>query len=345
MTTFRFTSLLVTALLSLFWTTVTIAEKTDVVVLINGDEVTGEVKGLDFGALSYSTDSMGTVNIDWEDIVSLTSNQTLQVEVSTGARFFGTLITASDNQHIAVVRAGGIEELNKSTVVRMTPIDVDDSFLDRLEGSVSFGFNTGKASGVSQGNLNASVRYRARDYLVGITTNSTITDQPGQDTTRRASVTLNYQRFRANRWYTDWFSTYETNEELGIQNRVSLGGGVGRFFVQTNKNQFSILAGLVATRETFTGDDQGETNAEGKIAIRYLRRVLAPSTDLAFTSNIYPLLEDFSQFRAETDMTLRREIIEDLFLDLSFYHSYTSNPPTDAEKEDYGVITSIGYSF
>ena len=54
------------------------AAKTDVVVLVNGNAVTGEIKSLDFGALRYSTDSMGTVNVDWEDIVAITSNQDLQ---------------------------------------------------------------------------------------------------------------------------------------------------------------------------------------------------------------------------------------------------------------------------
>ena len=41
------------------------AEKTDIVVLANGNIVTGEVKSLEFGTLRYSTDSMGTVKIDW----------------------------------------------------------------------------------------------------------------------------------------------------------------------------------------------------------------------------------------------------------------------------------------
>lgn len=321
------------------------ADKTDVVVLLNGDSVTGEVKSLEFGELRYSTDSMGTVSIDWEDVVSLTSNQTLQIEISNGARYFGTLVAAGDHEFIAVVRSDGVAELKKSAVIRMTPIDVGNSFLSRLEGSISFGFNTGKASGVTQSNLNANVRYRTRAFLVGLSANSTITDQPDQDTARRASITTNYQRFRPNRWYTDWFVTAERNDELGISSRYILGGGLGRYFVQTNKNQFSVLAGLVATTESFVGDEEGTTNAEGKLSIRYLRRILAPSTDLLFKSDIFPLLEDLSTFRSETDLTYRREIIDDLFLDLSIYHSYASDPPEGAEKEDYGVTTSLGYSF
>ena len=43
---------------------------------------------------------------------------------------------------------------------------------------------------------------------------------------------------------------------------------------------------------------------------------------------------------------MRREIVTDFYLDLSFYQSYDSDPPdAAAEKTDYGVITSLGYSF
>ena len=71
--------LVATAVFFCWLPTSAIAAKTDVVVLINGNAVTGEVKSLDFGSLRYSTDSMGTVNIDWEDIVTVTSEQSLTV--------------------------------------------------------------------------------------------------------------------------------------------------------------------------------------------------------------------------------------------------------------------------
>jgi hypothetical protein len=40
------------------------ADKTDVVVLLNGDHLTGEVKGLSYGQLRFTTDNMGTVYIE-----------------------------------------------------------------------------------------------------------------------------------------------------------------------------------------------------------------------------------------------------------------------------------------
>ena len=136
------------------------------------------------------------------------------------------------------------------------------------------------------------------------------------------------------------------NDEQGIASRVSFGGALGRYVVQTNKNQFSLTAGLQASRSKFISNDEPDTtDAEGRVEIRYLRRKLIPEADLRFTATIFPLLEDLSQFRAESDMSLRREIVKDLFLDFSVGYSYLSDPPEGGQNTDYTATTSIGYSF
>jgi hypothetical protein len=44
------------------------ARKTDVVTMANGDRVTCEIKTLDRGMLEVSTDSWGTISIEWEEV-------------------------------------------------------------------------------------------------------------------------------------------------------------------------------------------------------------------------------------------------------------------------------------
>ena len=323
-----------------------LAAKTDVVILKNGNAVTGEVKSLEFGSLSYSTDSMGTVGIDWEDIVSVTSKQKLQVELTDGTRYYGELIATGEPHSVRIVTLSDEYVLKATQIVRMTPIETGDKFYQRLDGSFSFGVQTQKASGVTTSNLAADVSYRARTYLLGLRINSAITDQPTEPyTTARQSANFNYQRFRKNRWFTEWFTGWEMNDEQGIASRVSLGGALGRYFVQTNKNQFSMTAGLQASASEFVGDDEGTTDAEGRFEIRYLRRKLVPEADFNITATIFPLLEDLSQFRAESNMSLRREIVSDLFLDLTIGYSYLSDPPGSGQNTDYTATTSIGYSF
>ncbi len=66
-------------------------EKIDVVVMQNGDRLTGEIKELERGRLKLDTDYMGTVEIEWEQVARLTSPQDFEIEDQIGGTYFGSL--------------------------------------------------------------------------------------------------------------------------------------------------------------------------------------------------------------------------------------------------------------
>jgi len=325
--------------------TTTMAARTDIALLVNGNAITGEIESYEFGSLEYGTDSMGTVHIDWEDIVGLTSNQNLQVEVSNGTRFLGNLEAAEERFHINVITEHGSVELSMDRIVRIVQIDVSERFVKRLEGGISVGLNSQSGSGVTIFDTTADIRYRTEHYLVGLALSSSVTDQPSEETQGNHSARLNYQRFRPNRYFTDWFSSWEQNDQLGIEARMSLGAGFGRYFVQTNRNHFSLMVGAQATRSEFTGEDPGDTVGEGRFEMRFLHRNLKPETNVTFTQNFFPVLEDFSNYRVETSLILDREIINDLDFRIDIFHKYQSEPPTEGEQTDKGIVTSLVYSW
>jgi hypothetical protein len=60
----------------------------------------------------------------------------------------------------------------------------------------------------------------------------------------------------------------------------------------------------------------------------------------------------FDATKANSDKSLsasfdarRRELVKDLFVELSVYDSYDNKPPEDGTENDYGIVTSLGYSF
>ena len=322
-----------------------LAARTDTVLLINGNTITGEIEEYNFGDLEYGTDSMGTVHIDWEDIVAITSNQSLQVEVVDGTRYFGSLAAADERFHINVITDSGPVALSMRSIVRITPIETSASLFKRLEGEFGVGFNSQKGSEVTTFNANANIRYRTLKYLVGLKVNSSITDQPSEDTQARHTVGLNFQRFRANRWYTDWFANFEKNDQLGIEARISGGGGLGRFLIQTNRNHVSLMGGLQATREEFTGSDPGDTVAEGRVQFQWLHRNLNPDASLTFRADYFPILEDLGTYRTESSFVWTREFFSDLDVSVDLYYTYQSEPPSEGSRTDHGVVWGIAYSW
>jgi hypothetical protein len=68
-------------------------EKSDVIVMHNGDRFTGEIKGLDSGVLYVSFDYIdGTSSIQWSKVRNLESKQLFVVKTEDGSVISGTLI-------------------------------------------------------------------------------------------------------------------------------------------------------------------------------------------------------------------------------------------------------------
>ena len=122
------------------------------------------------------------------------------------------------------------------------------------------------------------------------------------------------------------------------------GGGVGRYFLRTNRFEFLLQSGLLVSREfrTDVTDDQLEAFLGGSIA--WFRRSF-PRTDIRTEVVVLPSLSESGRIRTNWDVSVKREFVEDLFLDLSVYYTTDNQTPNEASGDDWGVVTSIGYTF
>ena len=320
------------------------AEKTDVVVLRNGDLVTGEVKGLEQGKLTFKTDHLGTVAIEWDEIRELTSAQSFEVELETGEKFFGTLAPTDGEGVMGVAADEETARLEMTTVVRIVPIET--GFWKRLDGSVDLGFNVTRANRATQLTIGAEARYRTRKNVRVLKFNSTLADQENAQRTRRQSLEGTLIRFLGNRRLAVGILQLQENEELGLELRSLIGAGLGRHVIQTNKRQLNLFAGLALNQEDFEGfPTDSSTEAVGGLRFAFFD-LDEPETDVRLNLTVYPSLTTSGRVRAELDLRLRREIVKDFFWNISLYDSYDSEPPLEGSTtNDWGMNTSVGWSF
>jgi len=161
------------------------------------------------------------------------------------------------------------------------------------------------------------------------------------------TVSYGYQWLREHQRFLAGLASLERNEETGIDARISLGGGIGKYFVETPRSELSGLIGLAATREWPTGSNDSQDSLEGLLAGSWrIFKFTTPKVSLNASVVLYPSITQSGRYRTNANLTLRREIVSDFYLDLSIYQSYDSDPPdATAEKDDYGITTSLGYSF
>ena len=340
---------LITILLLFAAQTASLAD-TDVVVFDNGDRLTGEIKSLERGKLRFKTDATDTISIEWDNVAFLSSEQNIQVELFDGKRYLGRLKLSPALKVINVQLGEDFVELDAGDVVVMTPIE--SRGLDRVDGSITAGYNFTQADAVEQFNLGLDVEYRTELRSIGLAVNSSISNTQEKEASQRHNVNVDYKRFWPNRWLVTGFVTGTRNDELGVDLRTSMGGGGGRILTQSNHSRLLLESGLMFSRENLAADEDGSNSPdrntiEAFIAMDWdLFRFDSPELDLSTSLEIIPNLTDTGRVRGEFDISLRWEIIHDLFWQITLYDSYDSDPVVDgAEKNDYGISTSLGYSF
>ena len=131
--------------------------KTDVVILANGDRLTGEVKRLDRGRLEFSTDDAGTLYLEWDKLVGVVATaRRVEVVTNDGRRFLGTLGVAPSRSIAVTGPEDTILTMPEVTIIR----PIGTSFWSKLDGSIDAGFNYTRSSGVAQLNFNSDSGYR-----------------------------------------------------------------------------------------------------------------------------------------------------------------------------------------
>jgi hypothetical protein len=319
--------------------------KTDVVILGNGDRITGEVKRLDRGRLEFSTDDAGTLYLEWDKLVSVVATaRTVEVVTNDGRRFLGSL-------GVAPPRSIAITGLGESAILAMPEVTIirplGTTFWNKLDGSVDAGFSYSRSSGVAQLNFNSDTIYRKFASQMRLTASLTVTekdDEDGRDD--RGNVEMSYLRYPWREWFVVGAGRFETNESLGLELRSQIGVATGPRLINSNRAQLSFGGGIVFNDEAGV-DVERVQNVEALLLLQtsfytYDR----PKTNLDLSLQYYPSLSNTGRHRLELDAGVKRELLKDLFVALNIYNSYDNRPPNPAaDRNDVGIVASIGWTY
>jgi hypothetical protein len=348
----RFHLLLAVALFLV--TSPALAERTDELVLYNGNTITGEVKSLQQGKLKFKTDHADTIYVKWEYVHSLTSSDFFEVENQIGEYFYGMLNAGTEERQLSVIGPTRTVVLDMERVVAILPIK--QTFWGRVDGSLNLGFSYTSADSILQYSLESDASYRMRKYTASIILNSIQTRQEiREDDIVRDSLEFRYTRHHTKRYFGSGSLTFSRNSELGIDFRSQLSYSFGRSFIKTNRTRLSGNLGLAVSREKPIGEEPNDHYLSGIIGGSYHFFLYNyPKTDIFIDLTLMPGITDWPRARAEFNASLRREVMKDFTVNFSAYDSYDSDPPVSSDSDsplgstihhDYGVILSVGWTF
>ena len=324
--------------------TLSAAPKTDIVVLKNGDRVTGEIKSLIRGQLELSTDSMGTVLIEWIEVDEVLSSTGQSIELTNGTRFYGTLEKPQAQSFVRINTEEGAVGIAGNDIISMYPVEA--GVWDRLDISARLGFSWDKSSRVGKYSIGVDGRWRDPRFITRANFQTDITTQNQINDSQRTVLSGNHMRFLRNKRFRATIGNLESNDELGIDLRTLIGAGYGWIPIRSQRTLFSLMGGLAVNRET---PDSGETDTQleavGSMLWDYFL-FSHPERNIHLELSIFPSLSDPGRYRASFDTVMKVEIVKDLYFDITAYASYDSEPVSDtASQSDYGITSGLGYKF
>jgi hypothetical protein len=322
------------------------ADRTDIIVLKNGDHVTGEVVQMRQGQLQVKTDDAGTLSIKWEKVESVTTAAQYDLTLRNSRRLFGRLRPAAGDSLEVVAEDGSVTTIPAAEIVWFAQIK--NLFWHRLDGSMDLGGSYTKSSGVADlaFDLDAQYRLPSYRYSASFSTNVTRQDQEADKTTSRYSLELNYTKFGSHQWFVAPFALFEGNRELGFTFRGTGALSVGRYVLQSNRAEVVLAGGFAAGREDPV-DTASVANVDALAAFDFsLFTYSYPTTRVDFGVLVFPSMDDPGRVRVNAQTKLKREIFHDFYVSLSAYDSYDNRPKAqNARTNDFGGSLSFGWTF
>jgi len=321
----------------------------DVVVLKNGDRLTGEIKGLQRGELRIKADYMvDAVRLDWARVERVESKSTFIISLVDGKLFTSVMRlipgNSGDVPNFIIGSSDCSTRVNQSDVIRIIPIE--PGFWKRLEGSIDFGLSFTSGNDQYQTQLTATTTYRNGDHSFTTSIDSAFSGQPEGDKTARNQFTFDYRKQLTPRFFVGGIVDFLESDQQSLSLRTSVGGLVGRNMIQTENTRLSIFGGMVGTREHYSTllERPTSTNADA-LAGADFTTFRFKTTDIRTRVGLFPSLTTPGRMRLQTTSDLQIKIVKDLYWGFHLYESFDSKPPVRANKNDLGISTSLGWKF
>ncbi len=327
-------------------------EKTDIIVMNNGDRLRCEIKGLDSGTLSVNFDYiLGTASVDWSKVDHLESNQLFLVKTQDGSIYRGTLRTVGppSRRPIQIEISEGPDHtvgVEQSKIIRMT--ETSATARQRFNGQVSSGIQYSKGNQATQYNLGASLEYPSERWVAGGNYNSSLAASTGSTASTRNTFDVFAARLlRWDNWFYAGITDFLQSSEQNIDLRTNLGGGVGRYLKNTNRANIWVLGGLAwqNTRYSQSLGEQGMQNVGAALIAAQAKFFVFNKTNLTVNGYIFPALSRPGRVYTNTTVTYYVKLFGGLNWNVSFYGNWDNQPPQHFSGSDYGTSSGLGWTF
>ena len=327
---------LVVCLLITLLTAIPFPVQAAVVVLKNGDRITGRVIKMQDKRLEIDTPSAGIIKIKWEEIESLTTERPMSVKLYGEADIPDDAGEQRRDRYIVHTLGGeGAIPLKDVRAINFTENDYRGYF--SAGGNQTFGNTKTQALNIS-GNLTYR-RLERRYYLDGKYNRA---EADGKDTANNSAVTIQYDYFLAHRVFVGGINLSETDQfqDLTLRNTGSL--VLGYDLLDREHHLLSLAAGPAAVYQDFSTDPSTVTPSS---TVMWRYKFMFRGDDVVFFHKLQAFkdLGHGAAARVNADQGFKVKIMNNWWINMEYDLRYNSEPVAGKETVDTNIIFGLSY--
>ena len=327
-------------------------DKSDVIIMRNGDRVTCEIKGLDANTLFISVDYiLNTLSVDWSKVDHVESKQQFIVKTQNGLVYSGALSTPATSGErpvkIQILEASDTKvELEKTQIIKMD--ETSSNLWQRFNGNVGMGVTYNKGNQSTQYNLDSAVNYPRERWAATASYDSVLSSSTGAAAATRNEVNLQLQRLlRWDNWYYAGLADFLQSSVQGIQLQTSIGGGIGRYLKNNDHVVISVLGGLAWQRINYQQKILPSTtqNVAAGLIGSEVKLFYFNKTNLSISTYLLPALSEPGRVHFNLNTAYYVKLWSKLTWNISFYGNWDNRPPLGFSGSDYGTSSGVSWRF
>ena len=333
LTTFLPVCLLITLL-----TAIPLPVQAAVVLLKNGDRITGRVIKMQDKRLEIDTPSAGIIKIKWEEVQSLTTERPMSIKL------YGEADIPEDAGERRLDRII-VNTLGGEGAIPLEDVRAINFAENDYRGYLSAGGNQTSGNTKTQAlNISGTLTYRRLEHRYYLDGKYNRAEADGNDTANNGALNIQYDYFLARRVYVGGINLSETDQfqDLSLRNTSSL--VLGYDILDREHHNLTIAAGPAAVYQDFTA---GPTTVTPSSTLMWRYKFMFRGDDVVFFHKLQSFkdLGHGAATRVNADQGFKVKIMNDWWINLEYDFRYNSLPVAGKQTVDTNIIFGFSYDF
>lgn len=316
------------------------ANTADVLVLKNGDRITGVITRIRDGEITIEPAYANAFNVDVPAVAYIESEREFDIDLAEGRELVVTAPGADTDGNQIVKSSSGTESELPGELLELDEPEDDYDW----EGLVDF------SGDLKKGNTDSSNAKLRADTTFKLGNHRHIGDVTlfreeidGARTKDQILVNYNYNWLFRDPLFFSALVSYERDPIIELSGRLTASAGIGRDIWATPRRILNFQLGAGVQVEEI--GDQSETGTVATWVLRFRQNLLGDELELFHNQSITTNLSGRKNTSYRTSTGLRYAITDLLYAKFSVDYDYETQPVESAKNEDIVMLFGLGLGF